>query len=81
MELEKKQATVAMSSTEAEYMASCHTMKEAMWLRALLKFIRFEQKQPTLISCDNNGSNMLGWDPSFHKQTKHIDIQYHYVRK
>jgi len=77
----KKQATVATSSTEAEYMASCHATKEAMWLCALLKLIGFKQKQPTLISCDNNGSNTLGRDPSFHKQTKHIDIQYHYVRK
>jgi len=45
----KKQTTVAMSSTEAEYMASCHAMKEAVWLCALLKLIRFEQKLPTLI--------------------------------
>ena len=75
----KKQAMVATSSTEAEYMASCHAMKEAMWLCALLKLIGFEQKQPTLISCDNNSLNTLGQDPSFHKRMKHIDIQYHYV--
>ena len=74
----KKHASVATSSMEAEYMVSCHATKEAMWLHTLLKLIRFEQKQPTLISCDNNGLNTLGWDPSF---LKHIDIQYNYVHE
>ena len=77
----KKQATVTTSIMEAEYMASCHVKKEAMWLCTLLNLIGFKQEQPTLISCDNNSSNMLGWDPSFHKRTKHIDIQYNYVHK
>ena len=33
----KKQPTVALSPTEAEYMAACEATKEAMWLRKLLK--------------------------------------------
>jgi len=73
----KEASYVATSNTEVEYMASCHARKEAMWLHALLKLIGFEQKQPTLISCDKNGSNTLGKNPSFYKWTKHIDIQYH----
>jgi len=61
----KKKAMVATSSTKVEYMASCHATKEAMWLCALIKLIGFQQKKATLISCDNNGSNMLGRDPHF----------------
>lgn len=77
----KKQATVATSSTEAEYIASCHATKEAVWLRALLKLIGFPQSSASTILCDNQGSNALTEDPGFHARTKHIDIQYHYVRE
>ena len=39
----KKQATMDTSSTEAEYIASCHGTKEAIWIRNLLKLLHFEQ--------------------------------------
>ncbi len=77
----KKQPTVATSSTEAEYIASCHGAKEAVWMRSLLKFLGFAQNIATTIHCDNVGSNFLTWDPSFHARTKHINIQHHYVCK
>jgi len=74
----KKQATVTTSSTEAgNGKLSCD--KRPCGFMHFVNLIGFEKKQPTLISCDNNGLNMLGQDPSFHKWTKHIDIQYHYV--
>ena len=62
----KKQPTVATSSTEAEYIASCHGAKEAVWLRSLLKFLGFAQDGTTTIHCDNVGSNILTRNPSFH---------------
>jgi hypothetical protein len=62
-------------------MFSCHGTKEAIWLRTLLKLIGYPQTNPTIIYCDNNGLNGLTWDPSFHAQSKHIDIQHHYVCK
>jgi len=77
----KKQPTVATSSTEAEYVASCHGAKEAIWLHALLKLLSFAQSSATTVYCDNVSSNFLTRDPSFHAHTKHIDIQHHYVRE
>ena len=77
----KKQLIVATSSTEAEYIASCHGAKEAVWTQSLLNLLSFEQNTPSRIFCDNVGSNILTQDPSFHAQTKHIDIQHHYVRE
>ena len=62
----KKKATVATSSTEAEYVASCHGAKEAIWIRNLLKLLDFEQTTSSCIYCDNVGSNILTRDPSFH---------------
>ena len=77
----KKQLTVATSSTEAEYIASCHGAKEAVWIRSLLNLLGFEQNTPSCIYCNNVGSNILTRDPSFHVRTKHIDIQHHYIRE
>jgi hypothetical protein len=76
----KRQACVTTSSCEAEYVASCHTTKEAIWLRQLLASFGYKQ-QPTCIYSDNNGSISLTRDPSFHARSKHIDIQYHYTRE
>jgi hypothetical protein len=42
----KKQNSVATSSTEAEYMAFYESVKEAMWLKSLVKTIDFEIKDP-----------------------------------
>src|SRR5882672_6768893 len=77
----KKQPTVATSSTEAEYIASCHGAKEAVWLRSLLKSLGHAQDRASCIHCDNVRSNILTRDPSFHTCSKHIDIQHHYVRE
>lgn len=75
----RKQTTTATSTCEAEYIAACHSTKEAVWLRALLKEINIEQIGPTQIDCDNQGTIVLTEDPSFHARTKHFDVQYHYT--
>ena len=76
----KKQGVVSLSSTEAEYVAQTHTAKEGIWLRSFIKEIRGEQKSLT-ISCDNQGAIALAKDNKFHAQTKHIDLQYHFIRE
>ena len=77
----RKQPTVATSSCEAEYMATCHATKEAVWLRALLLAMGLAQPQATSISADNRGALVLTEDPSFHARSKHIDVQYHFTRE
>src|SRR5882672_10066370 len=77
----KKQPTVATSSTEAEYITSCHGAKEAVWLHSLLKSLGHAQDRASCIHCDNVGSNILTRNPYFHARSKHIDIQHHYVRE
>lgn len=76
----KKQQTVALSSTEAEYVALTHTTKEAIWLRALLKDLGQEQTEATIINEDNRSVISLALNPVNHQRTKHIDIQYHFIR-
>ena len=77
----KKQPTVALSTTEAEYMAATQATKEAIWLRRFLEEIGFKQEGPTPIHSDSQGSIALIRNPVHHARTKHIDIQHHFVRE
>ena len=77
----KRQATVALSSTEAEYMALTHATKEAVWLRALLGELGFHQGDPSIIFEDNQSCIALARNPIHHARTKHIDIRHHYIRE
>lgn len=79
----KKQATVALSSTEAEYMAATQACKEALWWRSLLREcdVPFKFETPTIIHSDNQSCIALSINPGFHARTKHIDIQHHFIRE
>ncbi len=70
----KKQPTIALSSTEAEYMNATQAAKETVWLRQLLKDMEYEQKAFTILHKDNQGCILLLKNPVYHARTKHIDI-------
>lgn len=76
----RKQQTVALSSTEAEYMAIAEACKEAIYLKTLLSDI-CNCNYTVLIFNDNQGAQKLTENPLFHKRTKHIDVRYHFVRE
>jgi len=77
----KLQPTVALSSAEAEYMAACAAVQEAVHLRLLMSDLGFEQREPTVIYEDNQGCIALSDNPVHHRRTKHIDIRYHFIRE
>ena len=77
----KKQPTVALSTVEAEYMASVNATKEAIWLRTLLSDLGFPQTTSTLIRADNQGCISLSRHPIAHSRAKHIDIRHHFIRE
>ena len=77
----KKQPTVTLSSTEAEYIAGAHTVKEAIWLRLLLSELGQDMSLPTTLHIDNQSTMAIMQNPEFHKRTKHIDIRYHYIQQ
>ena len=76
----KKQGSVALSSTESEYMALLHALKELIWLHRFLKEIGYDVNDQNIIYCDNQSAIALAHNPEHHARTKHIDIQYHFVR-
>ena len=77
----KKQTLVALSSTEAEYIAQNHAAREALWLRQFLAEINNVSPKTLLLRSDNTGAIEMARDPKFHARTKHIDIRYHFIRE
>jgi hypothetical protein len=76
----KKQTAVALSSTEAEYIAAAHATKEAIWLRRLLTELGIDTTSPTPLLIDNQSAMAIAHNPEFHDRTKHIDVRYHFLR-
>lgn len=77
----RKQATVATSTTEAEYRASYEAAQEAIWLRLLLTDLHYPQSQSTTLYCDNQGALALAKNPLYQSRSKHFDVLYHWVRE
>lgn len=77
----KRQASVAASSTEAEYMALFEAVRETMWLRSLASSLNINVSKPTIIYEDNSGCISIANNPTNHKRSKHIDIKYHFSRE
>jgi hypothetical protein len=77
----KLQPTVALSTSESEYMAACYAAQEAIYLRRLMGSLGFAQGEPTIIREDNMGCIGMSENPILHQRSKHIDIRYHFLRE
>jgi hypothetical protein len=76
----KLQTVVALSTTEAEYMAATQACKEAIWMKKLMEELGHKQEK-ILLYCDSQSALHIARNPAFHSRTKHIDVQYHFVRE
>ena len=76
----RRQQTVAASTSEAEYMAAAHAVKEALWLRKLAHDLRIEVA-PISIQADNQSAIKLLKNPISSMRSKHIDVIYHFARE
>jgi hypothetical protein len=77
--MSKRQGVMALSTTKSEYMATTHASKEAIWLQRLCSCIGLVQKSVRL-ECDSQSAIFLENNLAYHSKTKHIDVQYHFVR-
>jgi hypothetical protein len=77
----KRQPTVALSSTEAEYRSAAMAAQKSTWLKQLLKDLHQPTEYQVRIFCDNLSSVRLAENPVFHVRTKHIEVHYHYIRE
>jgi len=76
----QQQPVVALSTSEAEYVAASVATKEIVWLSRFLKELGVHFGDEATILCDNQSALRMIRNPEFHKRTKHIDIRYHYIR-
>lgn len=75
----KRQSTVAVSSTEAEYVAMAFAAKEALWLVRVIR--QFEKLECITIRCDNQSAMAVATREAFSARTKHIDVAHHFYRQ
>jgi len=74
------QKTIALSSTEAEYMALSDCSCQMVWMHTLMGELDYYLK-PIPICSDNQGSIFIASNPITEKCSKHIDIRYHYIHE
>lgn len=77
----KKQTSVALSSTEAEYISMCHATKEVLWFQNLLSEIcpnLVDTTQKILV--DNQGAIFISKNHATSERSKHIDLKYFFLR-
>ncbi|GKC09196.1 zinc finger, CCHC-type containing protein [Tanacetum coccineum] len=77
----QKQATVALSSCESEFIAATTATTQALWLKRLPSKITHSQEEKVTIMVDNKSAIALMKNPVFHGRSKHIDTKYHFIRE
>jgi hypothetical protein len=77
----KKQPTVSRSSTESEYRALAFASAELCWIRTLLKDLGIFISDTPILWCDNVSALAIASNPVFHARTKHIEVDFHFVRE
>ncbi|GJV66870.1 hypothetical protein Tco_1482379 [Tanacetum coccineum] len=77
----QKQATVALSSCESEFIAATAAAIQALWLKRLLSKLTHSQEEKVIIQVDNKSAIALMKNLVFHGRSKHIDTKYHFIRE
>ena len=77
----KRQATVALSTIEAEYVAMSRCAQQMIWMQTWLDKVEIEHDTPGIIRGDSRGAIALMKTTKDHGKVKHIDIRHHYIRE
>lgn len=76
----KKQSTVSRSRSEAEYRALATIIAELRWFPYLFRELNIILR-PLSLFCDNLSALQMTHNPIFHARTRHIEIDYHFIRE
>lgn len=74
----KKQSTIALSSTEAEFIAATETIREIIWVRNFTDSFRIEINRPNLY-CDTQPAIAIANSTGYHGRSKHMDVKYKFL--
>lgn len=78
----RRQSIIALSSTEAEYIAATDACRELLWLRGIISELTGKTiKDKTPLLCDNQSAIALAKSGLYSPHTKHIDIRFHFLRE
>ena len=77
----KRQETVALSTVESEYMAFTRATTQALWTIKFFAEIGLPVTKPITIFADNNGSISNSINNKNYRQTKHINVKFHFVKE
>ena len=75
----KLQKCVALSTTEAEYIAVTEAGKELVWIKTFFKELGMQQNE-YVVYCDSQSAIDLSKNATYHSRTKHIEVRYHWIR-
>jgi hypothetical protein len=75
----KLQKYVALSTTDAEYIAAIEAGKKMLWMKRFLQNLGLKQDE-YVVYCDSQSALDLGKNSMYHSQKKHIDVRYHWLR-
>lgn len=76
----RRQSTVALSSTEAEFMSMVAAIQEALWLKRFEVEIFSDAPQFIVLYCDNQGALHLAKNKNYHARTNHIDVRKYFIQ-
>nr|KYP63658.1 Copia protein [Cajanus cajan] len=76
----KKKSVVALSSCEAEYIASSQATCQILWLESLLEELKIEYKKPIQLFVNKKSPISLAKNPIAHGRNKHIETKFHFLR-
>lgn len=77
----RKQHTVSLSSTEAEYLAVTQASCELLWIHSILEDLKVPFDKPTIIYEDNTACIEIAKHPQDQKRMKHVDVKHHFIRE
>ena len=77
----KKQNVVARSSAEAKFRAMVAGICELLWVKIILEDLKVQWSKPMKLYCDNKLAISIAHNPVQHNQTKHIEIDRHFIKE
>ena len=77
----KSQKSVALSSSEAEYISISEVTKDVLFIKQVLEFLEQDIKYPIIVRVDNIGAIYMAENNMSNNQTKHVNTRYHFVRE
>ena len=77
----KKQDVVAQSRAEAEFWAMAQGICELLWLKIILEDLKIKWEGPMKLYCDNKSAISIAHNPVQHDQTKHIEVDRHFIKE